>query len=126
MIKHCTAGNVIDRIGCILDYNGNFQDVGINYVVFFINLAACVFAIQLHTRDIEKANKLRNFALASLLSGECSYHLAQLVRACAALIAVVGLGLVNRDLCEEQRPGLSPCSFRLFSTSLYAHLSLSH
>mmetsp|Transcript_16495 Transcript_16495/g.27944 ORF Transcript_16495/g.27944 Transcript_16495/m.27944 type:complete len:192 (+) Transcript_16495:55-630(+) len=67
MQPHCTTGNIVGRVGCILDYDGHFLDVAINYLLFFVNLAVCVLALRLHTKDVVKSNKLRSYALGSII-----------------------------------------------------------
>lgn len=74
MNSPCATGSIFGRLGCILDYDRNLVDVAINYSLFFVNLAVCVLALRLHTKDIEKSNKLRSYALASLIFGKQQTH----------------------------------------------------
>lgn len=67
--KECADGDVASRTGCILSYDGNTTDIILNYTLLGLNLIWCIIALCFHTTDIEKKNKLRRFAIGSLLFG---------------------------------------------------------
>lgn len=66
---HCTDGNVLSRVGCILSYSGSTVDMSINYTLLVINLVWCIVALSLHTKDIGRSTALRTFALSALAFG---------------------------------------------------------
>jgi hypothetical protein len=64
----CIEGSLVERLGCILSYNGDISDCILNYTLVVFSLIYCALTVHNHTRDEQKASQLLRFAVGALLA----------------------------------------------------------
>ena len=98
----CIEGNLLQRLGCILSYNGDIPNSILNYTLVVFSLIYCALTVRNHTRDEQKASQLLRFAIGALLATTMLQLTLGLTLGCSG-VSIIWCAMAGWIMSERRR-----------------------